>query len=173
MICQLCQKKPAAIHITDVLELPEHGAEEYKLKQQHICPSCAKDLELPQPQLAHKNLAHIWKLLKQTRELSRQEAQLKCPDCGMTLPEFRSKGRLGCPNDYEVFRQHLDPLLDRIHNATSHSGRLPGIDDAELDRMKQIDDLRQELDAAIRKEAYEHAARLHDELQALEGGSGA
>ncbi|MCZ6597057.1 MAG: UvrB/UvrC motif-containing protein [Planctomycetota bacterium] len=172
MICQLCQKKPAAIHITDVLEMPEHGEAEYKLVHQHICQTCAKDLKLPQVSPVPKNLANIWKLLKQTRELSRQEARLKCPDCGMTLPEFRSKGRLGCPNDYEVFKQHLDPLLDRIHNATVHSGRLPGIDDAELDRMKQVDDLRHRLDAAIREEAYEHAARLRDELQALEGGSG-
>jgi protein arginine kinase activator len=86
----------------------------------------------------------------------------------MSLAEFRSKGRLGCPKDYEVFRAHLDPLLLRVHNASAHRGRLPGMDEGTRQRLQQLSDLRAKLEAAIREEAYESAARLRDEIQELE-----
>ena len=47
-------------------------------------------------------------------------------------------------------------------------GRVPGLSSAELDRMQQITSLKRRLDAAIREEAYENAARIRDELQALD-----
>jgi protein arginine kinase activator len=43
----------------------------------------------------------------------------------MKLADFRGKGRLGCPRCYDTFRQELMPLLQRIHEAQSHRGRLP------------------------------------------------
>jgi protein-arginine kinase activator protein McsA len=64
--------------------------------------------------------------LQQSARAQAQATSLACPDCGMTLAEFRSKGRLGCPRDYEIFREHLDPLIERIHNAKHHLGRGPG-----------------------------------------------
>ena len=40
--------------------------------------------------------------------------------------------------------------------------------EAELVRFQRMSDLRQRLEAAVRDEAYENAARLRDELKALE-----
>jgi protein arginine kinase activator len=90
----------------------------------------------------------------------------------MTLEEFRKKGRLGCPKDYEVFREHIDELLERVHGAKLHVGRRPGISEDELNRMQNVTDLQHKLEIAIREEAYESAARIRDELKDLEGEGG-
>ncbi len=172
MDCQVCSKRPATVHITEVFELSTQEGVPSKLEQKHVCDDCARVMQLPHMPVMKKTAVNIWKLLQQSAQKSLKEGGLKCPDCGMTLAEFRSKGRLGCPNDYEVFRQHLDPLLQRIHNATEHSGRVPGLDDDEIERRRAISELREKLESAIREEAYEHAARLRDQLAALETDAG-
>jgi len=168
MDCQICEKKPATVHVIEVLEVPKSASEPYKRRDKHVCEGCAAVMDLPHAQVAKKNVIDIWKLLQQSAQRSVQEGGLRCPDCGMTLAEFRSKGRLGCPRDYELFRQHLEALLQRIHNASEHTGRLPGVPQEELDRMRTIHELRERLEAAIREEAYEDAARLRDELAEME-----
>lgn len=141
----------------------------YALSHVHLCAGCADKLDLwhSLPVVSNKGVHSIWKLL-QSAKAGHAAPELSCPSCGMTLAEFRAKGRLGCPNDYEVFRAHLNPLLKRMHNASEHVGRLPGVEAGDLERQRRIHALRAQLDAAVRDEAYEHAARLRDELQQLE-----
>ena len=55
-----------------------------------------------------------------------------------------------------------------MHGSTQHIGRLPGVSEAEWNRMQDLAELRQELEVAIREEAYENAARLRDKIQHLE-----
>lgn len=169
MDCQVCKKNTATVHITEVMELSEEIGQKNKLRQKHVCEGCANLMDLPHAPLVNKSVVDIWKLLQKSAQLSSKESGLQCPDCGMTLSEFRSKGRLGCAKDYEIFHEHLEPLLWRIHGASEHVGRLPGLDNAELGRMRTIHDLRSKLDVAIRKEAYEDAAKLRDELEAIDG----
>ena len=53
-------------------------------------------------------------------------ADLTCPKCGITFREFRTQGQLGCRHDYEVFAEHLGPLIERAHGgATRHTGKRP------------------------------------------------
>jgi protein arginine kinase activator len=168
MQCQICSKKPATVHITEVIELGGTADEPNKLQQKHVCDACAAVMDLPHAPPASKGVVDIWQLLQQSAQRSSQEGGLRCPDCGMTLAEFRSQGRLGCPRDYEIFGAHLEPLLQRIHNATEHQGRLPGVAQEELDRMRSVHELRERLETAIREEEYEDAARLRDELAQIE-----
>lgn len=168
MQCQVCQKKPATIHITEVLALGSTPDEPNQLQQKHVCEDCSAVMDLPHAPTPSKGVINIWQLLQQSAQRSSQEGGLQCPDCGMTLAEFRSKGRLGCPRDYEIFRAHLEPLLHRIHNSAEHQGRVPGVEPEELERMRVIHDLRERLETAIREEAYEDAARLRDELAEFE-----
>ena len=86
----------------------------------------------------------------------------------MTLHEFRAQGRLGCQDCYTTFAQHLGPLLLRMHQATQHKGRSPGVDPAELELRQRTDALREAMEVAIREEDYEQAASLRDRLEALE-----
>lgn len=178
MICQQCQKNPATVHSTELEPSPEGG---YSHQEQHLCELCAASLDLPHAPATKKSAADIWKLLQLSANQARKRSGPACPQCGMTLEEFRKKGRLGCAHDYVVFAQHLGDLLERIHGARAHQGRRPAgapaptpiaqpnEDEQRKLREERIQSLRAELENAIRKEAYESAARLRDELKAIEG----
>ncbi len=165
IICELCKKQPATVHVTEIAR----SAQQSQVLQKHMCEACASSLELPTaPVVLAKGPPDIWKLLRQSAQKARAEGSLACPHCGMSLAEFRSKGRFGCPKDYEVFRAHIEPLLLRVHNSQTHRGRLPGRDEVTLQRSRHLSELRSKLETAIREEAYESAARLRDEIQELE-----
>ena len=85
----------------------------------------------------------------------------------MTREEFRRKGRLGCANDYQLFASEIREILERVHGATEHTGRLPGSERAEPDESQVKATLHRELASAIAEEAYENAARIRDELREL------
>lgn len=173
MICQNCQKNQATVLVTEISQAsaaPDGATGAPEILEQHLCEVCAQALDLPYASVGKKSPVDIWKLLQLSANQARKKPGPACPSCGMTLDEFRKKGRLGCPQDYEVFRAHLAEVLERVHGAVQHSGRIPGASSAapELDR---ISHLRAELENAIRAEAYESAARLRDEIRAIEEGS--
>lgn len=181
MKCQICQENQATIHVTEIREDPDVASSDHlqhHVVHQHMCQGCAGQLELPfvpppKKSVAHtKHMAEIWKVLQATAQKQQAQSALTCPDCGMSLTEFRAKGRLGCARCYEVFAEHIDPLLERIHNASSHRGRLPRQSTKNADRAQRLDDLKRRLAEAVRAEDYEAAASIRDELKALETGPG-
>jgi protein arginine kinase activator len=155
--------------VTEIAQaLSPQGQKVQSVSLKHLCPPCAQQLEVSiMPAAATKNFASIMSMLKSAGR-ERTQAEPPCPQCGMTLAEFRSKGRLGCAHDYEHFAKHIDPLLQRMHSATRHLGRIPGLDAVEQERRARLGELRQRLEVAIRDEAYETAARLRDELVQLD-----
>jgi protein arginine kinase activator len=170
--CTACQTAIATIVIMDLSEGAVTGS-------QHLCASCAEQLGVAAPKAPPKFSAEILEDLlgglkgaKAATGKARTEA---CAGCGMTPAEFRSKGRLGCPRCYETFRTELMPLLQRIHEAQGHRGRLPGRAAAPPPTAddKGLADLRRALEEAVRGERYEEAARLRDDLRRAERGEGA
>jgi protein arginine kinase activator len=87
----------------------------------------------------------------------------------MTLAEFKSRGRFGCAHDYELFGDQLESLLERIHDVPTarHTGRLPGQTET-VARRRRVGELKSRLDAAVREENFELAARLRDQITGLE-----
>ncbi len=165
--CTACQK---AIATTIIMDL-DNGA---VTGSQHVCQACAEQLGVGAPKAPPKFSAEMLEDLlggiKQPR--GRGKASDACAGCGMTPAEFRSKGRLGCPRCYETFRTELMPLLQRIHEAQAHRGRMPavvGAIAAQPDE-RSLADVRKRLEDAVRGERYEEAARLRDELRRLERG---
>lgn len=177
MQCQICQERPATIHVTEVREDPDVTSAnhlKHHVEHQHLCSACAGQLELPfvaptKKSLTNpKHMAEIWKVIQATAQKQYTQAAITCPECGMSLSEFRAKGRLGCARCYEVFSSQIGPLLERIHNATSHSGRLPGQDVGARDRTRQLDELKRQLGQAVEAEDYESAAALRDQLREIQ-----
>lgn len=156
-LCECCGKNPATIHYTEI--------KDDQRVELHICEACANEKGLgtsdPLPPM-------LFDLIQGGR---REEADedLRCPECGITFGEFRMKGRFGCPHDYEVFAEPMGPLLEKIHGASSHTGRLPRgrehVDTAVADHLLR---LRRELKDLVRTENYEDAARIRDEIRTLE-----
>lgn len=135
--------------------------------EQWLCEGCAQTQSNVFGQA--KDISEVWKLLKAQQPGARKQPQgVACPDCGMTMRDFRQRGRLGCAKDYEIFGAQLRDLLERIHGAARHVGRGPQQDEGMLLRRKRLDELQQALASAIREEAYEQAAKLRDEIQSLE-----
>jgi protein arginine kinase activator len=158
--CQLCGER-AVIHITEVEPTGE-------FKQIHFCYRHAqeylKENEAGAPTV--EGLA--------SSEAGGAAADvgpaLQCPVCGVTIEEFRQVGRLGCPHDYEVFRDELRPLLESVHGALRHLGKVPRRLPADTRRQTELIKLRQEMQQAIAVEDYERAAKLRDRIDTLEKG---
>ncbi|MCF7838986.1 MAG: hypothetical protein K9N49_10200, partial [Candidatus Marinimicrobia bacterium] len=103
MICQRCHEREATLHLTTVTD-----GEVQKL---HLCETCAdkagftvegpvsvSDLLLG---LAGGALAAGDPAPAPKPPLKR--AVPACPECGLTLAQFKKRSRLGCPACYEAF----------------------------------------------------------------------
>ena len=186
MDCQCCNKKPARIRICDV---EENSIEE----QLNVCPDCFNLIkrymfDMTKPLLATTDVIREVQTLLNAGDNALAtlpeaggitpigkpaESVPACPECGMTLSEFRARGRFGCAHDYVVFAEHLDPLFERIHDVqpARHEGRLPENIGGEevVSKQRTLADLRKQLEAAVSEENYELAASLRDRIVELEG----
>lgn len=157
-VCQHCGENPATIHFTEIKD-----QERIEL---HVCEECAAAQGITNEANMPTILANVVAAAARSAEMESKE----CPHCGITFREFRRKGRLGCPRDYEVFEELLTPLLAKMHGgAEEHTGRLPrGQERMHNDRPDRLLRLRRDLQDAIDQERYETAARLRDEIIELE-----
>ena len=95
-------------------------------------------------------------------------ARLACPACGVKYMEFRSQGRLGCPQDYDTFHRGLEPILKRVHRAVRHTGKRPPHHEANRRGQHDLFELHRRLHQAIDGERYEEAGHLRDQIRAKE-----
>jgi protein arginine kinase activator len=155
MTCQRCQDE-ASVHLTETVD--------GRRREVHLCASCARQAGvLPAEPAGPLPLDEIVNglILSHVGELVGELAGLTCPDCGLKFMEYRAKGRLGCPNDYNVFSRGLLPLLNRAHGATRHVGKVARERPAAAARLR----LRTRLRDSVAREDYEEAARLRDQLR--------
>lgn len=163
--CTACHKEVATIHVLDL-----RGGT--VVEQRHLCPKCAEEAGVVQPKPAAYHLVpdmleHLLSSsVSKQRRRKRDRVVVQCPACGLDLDEFRLKGRVGCARCYETFRKSLLPLLERVHDATTHRGRFPAGRPGSC--VSDVAELRRRLADAIAAENYEEAAALRDRLRAAE-----
>jgi protein arginine kinase activator len=164
MQCQVCQKKEATIHLTEIND----GVR----TEMHLCEQCAQE-----EGIAVKSQLSINELLSgllATQPLDDElfgdtEQELSCPNCGFTLAQFAKEAALGCPYDYEVFEKSLLPLIEKAHNGqTIHRGKIPSKMPKDTKKQLKLTALRQQLELAVQSEDYELAAKLRDEINQIE-----
>ncbi len=164
MTCQRCDDE-ATVHLTETV----NG----RRRQTHLCAKCARKAGvLPKGEETTADELPLDKvvqglILTHVGELVGELAGLTCPDCGLKFMEYRAQGRLGCPNDYQVFGRGLLPLLNRAHGATRHVGKVARSRPGASDRLR----LRARLRVAVAQEDYEEAARLRDQLRLKDADS--
>ena len=160
MDCQSCHAKKATVHLTEIVGNKEK-------RELHLCEQCAQE---QQGTTGMEIMGLISSAFGPAGKPGGPEGKdLKCATCGLAYAEFRSRGRLGCPQCYEVFREALEPLLEKIHGKSGHVGKAPGgPPTADRTRDKHLVALRRQLQGAVKGENYELAAKLRDELKHAE-----
>ena len=166
MLCDICGKKQATVHLTEIID--------DKMTELHLCEECAQKKGAQME--SHFGLAD---LLAGLADLSggqftkaKKETRIKCPRCGLTYEDFKKVGRLGCGECYSAFREALLPLLKRIHGSTQHYGKSPvkkSVKTHKISKVKtNLQDLKERLQRAIELEEFEEAAKLRDKIREQE-----
>lgn len=160
MLCELCKKKNANV----ILKKNEYG----KIVEYNVCDSCSSDIITPSFDFSEFNDGFIYNISELLSVFSdidteKENIELKCPKCSLSLTEFEKTGILGCESCYEVFKKQLFPLLQRVHGTVQHLGKTP----ANFYRSKELTKLKEELQKAIDTEEYERAAIIRDKIKEL------
>ena len=125
MLCQICNKNPATIHVQEII----NGEK----KVFHLCSECAAKKAETEPILQSFNLAEMLynftngNMQENTGEIDETPpaASVKCAACGWDTERFRKTGRLGCPDCYLVFSEVLSGVLENMHRGCTHLGKIP------------------------------------------------
>ena len=164
MQCQLCGKRPAVVHFTQI--------ENNKKSEYHVCEKCAEERGFHTS--LSKSKFSVGDLLagmvdQTTGGEEAKVGRVQCPRCHMVYSAFKESGRLGCSECYSTFRAQLRPLLRRIHGDTRHRGKSPTHGGAQEETgTRQIQRLHDELQRAVEREEFEKAAGIRDEIRKLE-----
>ncbi len=162
MICEICREQIATVHLTEIVNNTK--------KEIHLCEVCAQEKGVAiTSQVKNLSIPEFFgQLVESTISETGEDEVRECGACGMTYAQFRSTGKLGCPNDYEVFRREMSQLLKKIHDSVQHCGKVPSRIGREITRRKEIEELRISLKGAVEREEYEMAAQLRDKIFELE-----
>ncbi len=165
MLCDACKQAEATVHVTQIV----NGEK----RESHLCEACARregeGMWLEPVFSVHKLLGGLLDVEAGGGfGAAPARSRVRCPNCGLTFADFKRLGHLGCSQCYETFDQQLEPVLRRIHGGTTHTGKVPARAGSALRRRREVERLRQELQAAVAKEEYERAAELRDRLRSLE-----
>lgn len=169
MECQECQQRPSTLHFTRVI----NGNK----KEIYVCEVCARDkgyMTYPEEGYSlHNLLAGLFNFestpIKKHQETSlKQSQQLQCPKCKLTFSEFKRIGKFGCATCYQTFSDQLNPIIRRVHSGnTKHSGKIPKRKGGSLHTKKKLEAYQMKLQHLIKKEAFEEAALIRDEIKKL------
>ena len=170
--CDICHKAEAVMDFTITLE-----GKEVVLR---VCELCAKQEKSILTSKAGGE-AMKWLIGEVVKQLEQAVGNIllspksatdepvvnkQCPECGITFEEIKKTSKLGCPNDYEVFKEELTPVVRIIqHMASQHTGKKP----SRIPTQQQVKILEQQLSEAVDKELYEEAAVLRDKINNLKG----
>ena len=161
MLCEECGKNQATVSITVTTGSGTNT--------RRLCPECMKKMELNLVKGDIQSfLSSVLSVLGSEKKAESNTAV--CSSCGLTFAEYEHTGRLGCAQCYRDFADQLNPSLHKIHGRMQHAGRKPKayVPDPQHELNQRSNELRRLMDEAVAAENFEEAARLRDELKALQ-----
>lgn len=176
MICENCGKREANVRYTKIVN---GHKQEYKL-----CEECSKKLgignmDFNMPISFSSFFSDFLEDVQNASMLPELELikSLKCDTCNLTFEDFMNTGKIGCSNCYDTFQEKIDPILKNMQGSNRHIGRLGKVEKGSLKenvpevKQNEISELakkKQELKKLVKEEKYEEAAKVRDEIKALE-----
>ena len=161
MLCQNCGKYEATTHIKRIV----NG----EATEAHLCSECAKSLGYGSvfPDFGFGFSDMLSSLFEPVGIGALSNSVLRCDKCGCSFNDIVKSGKVGCSNCYETFYDKLTPSIERIHGRTHHEGNIASGSPVQK-KISKIEELKEKLDAAVDIQDYETAAKLRDEIKALE-----
>jgi len=165
MLCQNCKERESTIQFTKIV----NG----QAMQIHLCEECAQKVQgfgfSLYPGMVSDFLQAILGMnpIGQTDSLSKLP-QEKCAGCGRTFSQIQQAGRMGCDKCYERFEPQIQLLLRRIHGGGTHVGKVPVRAGKAFQSKRELEQLRDKLQALIQKEEFEEAAKVRDRIRELD-----
>lgn len=159
MMCEKCGKNPATTHLKTVVNGVIH--------ENHLCSFCAANSgygNLGGLSLTNMLASMFGESISNGKPISK-----RCECCGASFSDIAQSGRVGCSECYETFRNELLPSLNRLHGKAIHIGNTPNEEQKKESAAEKIKKLKLKLADAIKAEEFEDAAKLRDEIRALEG----
>jgi len=154
----------ATVHLTEIRDGKKH--------EMHLCERCASEKGLPGKQ--HFSISDLLAgIAGQAQAQAAQKGgkrarEIACPVCGATLSQFQSSGRFGCPDCYVTFKDDVQGLVEKIHDSSQHVGKVPRRISSDISLQKDIRQLQVDLRKAVRREDYEKAAAIRDQIHQME-----
>ena len=163
MQCDICAKKKATVHLTEIVD--------EQMSEMHLCEDCAreKNVQMEQQFGLADLLAGLADFGKQAKDV--EKIKTKCVNCTLSYEDFRKFGRLGCSECYNSFKEHLGTLLKKIHGSSRHLGKSPlksQLSSSVKNKKDGLEELKEQLQQAIRAENFEKAAQLRDKIHEWE-----
>ena len=159
MLCQKCKKKEATFYYKQNV----NG----QVSEVHLCADCAKKYGAGStlPDLFGIDLlggffGGVPSIPRRTRV---------CPNCGSSFDDIAGSGKIGCAECYNTFKDELAGTVERIHGRVKHIGR--GVKKEKQIKENKEKDLKDRLAKAVSEENFELAAKLRDEIKALEANN--
>lgn len=180
MKCQRCQQNEAIVHLTQTRQ--------GKTTEYHLCDVCAAKLGISQqmsnyfgsignlfgPGFAGAPLdGSVFHTTGGIPAFGEQKINNPvCSHCGQTYDEFRHTGLFGCSHCYDAFASQMDAVFRRVQGSTHHvveqSDASAQANHDQRIKVDRLSKLKQSLKTAVHHEAYEKAAKIRDEIHALE-----
>jgi len=159
MLCQKCKKSQATVHLTEI--------QNNEKREKHLCELCAAQEGITDK--AQQPINQLVEKFVLAQKMGKELSQVSCPDCGINFLQFRNGGLLGCPHDYQIFKEPLMNILEKAHEGRiQHVGKIPGGRENKHKRQHELMKIKRDLQEAIDVEDYERAAVLRDKIKKLE-----
>lgn len=163
MICKKCMKNVATVKFTEVVD--------GNAVQHQLCRECYEacqhdasgfSMEVPKPGANMKR--------RRSAGVS-SETVSRCLSCGTSLSSILETAQVGCANCYATYGNEIESMLEGLHRSLVHRGKSFVSDDARSRVSLELQSKRLLLRNMLKTEKYEEAARLRDEIAALESSA--
>ncbi len=179
MLCEHCKMREATVKYVEVIN---------GVKTEHnLCAACAGRVDIGQYSALFEGEFPLGKLLSGLLGIQNMDQStvrlpnVACPACGTTYEDFVTESKFGCPDCYSVFDPLIGENIRHLQGSERHVGKRPnhvsngGPDEKELKEKaeglqstltgeEKVRLLKARLKDALRREDYEEAASLRDEI---------
>lgn len=161
-----------------------HFIDNENKKTIHLCKDCyTKNISefMPKLNLEGENFKYFQEILsdligtiissnvkKNLEEGKTSSDDIKiCSNCGTSLEEIISKGKFGCSQCYEDFKDEVTEILLQTQGDMKHKGKVPERYEGIITLEGEIEAKEEILKDLIVSEDYEKAALVRDEIKSL------